>query len=344
MKLKIFQIVTALLLLIGGGVEPIIGQVLHKAPAPLFRDPITDGVADPSVVWNQESKSWWMFYTQRRANTEAADVAYCYGTQIGVAETTDHGQTWVYRGTLKLDFEPGHNTFWAPEVIFDDGEYHMFVSYIQGVRNHWGGDKHIEHYVSRNLWDWKHEGRAKLTSDAVIDAAVHRMPNGLWRMWYKDENANSHILMADSKNLKDWSAAKVVLDDGAQEGPFVFRFRGYFWMLTDEWKGLRIYRSKDLNEWEKQGVILAEASSRSEDTPSGAHACVTVVRNRAYIFYFTHPGRSSHSESPMDKNGVTPYELRRSSIQVAPLQFKDGTLTCDHESDFEFYLPDDVQE
>ena len=47
---------------------------------------------------------------------------------------------------------------------------------------------------------------------------------------------------------------------------------------------------------------------------------------------------------PMDVNGVVPYELRRSSIQVAPLTFKDGTLVCDHNSDFEFYLPDDQTE
>ena len=53
---------------------------------------------------------------------------------------------------------------------------------------------------------------------------------------------------------------------------------------------------------------------------------------------------SNHNETPMDVNGVVPYELRRSSIQVAPLTFKDGTLVCDHNSDFEFYLPDDQTE
>lgn len=133
-------------------------DVIHKAPAPLYRDPVTDGAADPVVVWNKEAKSWWMLYTQRRANLDAPDVAYCYGTKIGVAESTDHGQTWVYRGTLDLEFEDGHNTFWAPEVVYRDGEYHMFVAYIRGVRSHWGGDKQIVHYTSRNLWNWKCEG------------------------------------------------------------------------------------------------------------------------------------------------------------------------------------------
>ena len=53
-----------------------VDSILHAAPAPLFRDPITDGAADPVVIWNREEKSWWMLYSQRRANTEAPDVAY----------------------------------------------------------------------------------------------------------------------------------------------------------------------------------------------------------------------------------------------------------------------------
>jgi hypothetical protein len=30
----------------------------QKAPAPLFRDPITDGAADPTVVWNRCENAW----------------------------------------------------------------------------------------------------------------------------------------------------------------------------------------------------------------------------------------------------------------------------------------------
>ena len=28
--------------------------------APLFRDPITDGAADPVLIWNRTEKNWWM--------------------------------------------------------------------------------------------------------------------------------------------------------------------------------------------------------------------------------------------------------------------------------------------
>ena len=52
---------------------------VRKAAAPLYRDPITDGAADPVLIWNRQEKTWWMLYTQRRANQETADVAYCYG-------------------------------------------------------------------------------------------------------------------------------------------------------------------------------------------------------------------------------------------------------------------------
>jgi len=93
----------------------------HIAPAPLFRDPVTDGAADPVLIWNREEKKWWMLYSQRRANTESADVAFCYGTDIGIASGENNGQTWVYRGTLKLEFGAGRKTFWAPEIVYQDG-------------------------------------------------------------------------------------------------------------------------------------------------------------------------------------------------------------------------------
>ena len=57
-------------------------EVKQTAPAPLYRDPVYDGVADPVVVWNKEDRSWWMLYTQRRANVNAGNVAYCYGNDM----------------------------------------------------------------------------------------------------------------------------------------------------------------------------------------------------------------------------------------------------------------------
>lgn len=312
----------------------------RKAPAPLFRDPITDGAADPVLVWNREESSWWMLYTQRRANQETADVAYCHGNKIGIASSKDNGRTWVYRGVLDLEFERGHNTFWAPDIIYHEGVYHLFVAYLQGVRNHWGGQAYIVHYTSKNLWDWTYEGIPELSSDHVIDATLFRKPDGKWRMWYKDSKAGSITMMAESSDLKNWDVQTTpAIGGNAHEGAKVFEFKGYYWMLTDEWQGMRVYRSTDLNQWEKQGLILDKPGIRPDDTPTGAHGDVVVFGDKAYVFYFTHPGRKSHDEHTKRADDVLPYELRRSSIQVAPLSVKDGVIYCDRDSAFDFYLP-----
>jgi sucrose-6-phosphate hydrolase SacC (GH32 family) len=310
------------------------------APAPLYRDPMTDGAADPVIFWNNMEKSWWMLYTQRRANLDAPDVAYCYGTPIGIATSSDHGKTWVYKGTLKLDIGKGINTFWAPEVVFHNGVYHLFVTYIEGVYIHWGGKKRLAHFTSSNLWDWEFRKFLKLSSDNVIDGTLYKMPDNVWRIWYKDENNRSAILMAESKDLENWEVKKgSSLTETEQEGPKVFRFANYYWMLTDEWKGMRVYRSADGNQWLKQGLILENASSRPEDKPSGAHGDVVIVNNTAYVFYFTHPEREAHIDAPMDANGIIPFKYRRSSIQVARLDYQEGTLVCNREQ-FDFWLPD----
>lgn len=312
---------------------------IHIAPAPLFRDPITDGAADPVMVWDREEKKWWMLYSQRRANVEAPDVAFCYGTDIGIATGENNGHDWVYRGILNLEFEKGKNTFWAPDIVYHNGEYHMFVVYIQGVRMHWGGKARMAHYVSKNLWDWKFIGFLKLSSENVIDASLMQMPDKIWRMWYKDDAHNAAIMMAESKDLYKWTNNEnPVLNQTQQEGPINFKFGDYYWMITDEWHGMRVYRSKDANTWEKQGLILDSASSRNEDRPSGAHGDVVVLSDKAYIFYFTHPGRKTHGDATLRADGIYPFDERRSSIQVAPLEIKDGTLVSDRSKPFDFWL------
>lgn len=314
---------------------------MHSAPAPLFRDPIHDGAADPVVVWNREEKTWWILYTQRRANVDTPGVAYCYGTAVGAASSNNHGQYWLYRGSLNLEFERGHNTFWAPDVVYHDRTYHMFVSYIRGVHSHWGGSARIAHCTSRNLWDWKYEGFLKLSSDRVIDATLAQTPEGTWRIWYKDETRGSVTMTAESDDLTSWRLdPDPAIGGDAHEGPKVFRYGGCYWMLTDEWAGMRVYRSEDCRTWERHGRVLEGASSRPEDGPSGAHGDVIVVEDRAYVFYFTHPGRSLHLESEPDADGVVPYSQRRSSLQAAKLEIVDGTLVCDRDRPFDFWLPD----
>lgn len=312
----------------------------QQPSAPLFRDPIYDGAADPIVVWNKVEKNWWMLYSARRANQPLPDVAFCYGTNVAVASSDDNGKTWIYRGELNLDFEKGKNTFWAPDVIYHNGEYHMFVVYFKGTRIHWGGTPVIHHYVSKDMWDWKHIGPLNLSSNSVIDATLIQMNNGKFRMWYKDETRGAITMMSESDDLYKWkNSDKPAIGGQAHEGPNVFEYKGFYWMLTDEWHGMRVYKSKDLENWEKQGLILDKPSSRNDDSPSGAHGDVVVVGEKAYIFYFTHPGRSKHFEGTLDADGGYSYSNRRSSIQVGELVFDGETLICDRDKPFDFYLP-----
>ena len=129
---------------------------------------------------------------------------------------------------------------------------------------------------------------------------------------------------ADSPDLYNWadSGTKVVPDRG--EGPKVFEWMGRYWMITDAWDGLGVFSSDDLLNWTRQEEnILKEPGTGEDDGVMGGHADVVVSGDRAFVFYFTHPGRTP------ENRGTDNYETRRSSIQVAELEYRDGKITCD---------------
>ncbi len=302
-------------------------------PAPLFRDPVFDGAADPALIWNDEERAWWVFYTNRRAKAPDAQegVRWCHGTDIGIASSADGGLTWTYRGTAKgLEFEAGRNTFWAPCLVEHGRTYHMFVAYVRGVPADWSGDRHIIHYTSRDLVNWKYESVLSLSSDRVIDAFVSAKPSGGWRMWYKDEANGSHIYAADSEDLYRWAVTGPVVTDKAQEGPAAFWWRGSYWMLVDRWQGMGVLHSDDLGSWiEQPGTILGVPGKRPDDGDIGRHGEVVVQGPEAYLFYFTHPfGPKAHTEPGK----------HRSSLQVARLEWRDGRLVCDRDAPFPLEL------
>lgn len=294
-----------------------------KAPAPLYRDPIYDGAADPMVIRNEQNGKFYMFYTQRRANQTVCGTSFYYGTSIGVAES-ENGAYWYYLGALELEFEFGHNTFWAPEIVYnpDNGVYHMYVSYIRGIHFEWKGDATIEHYTSGDLLHWEHIGSISIPSSKIIDPCIYRLPDNSWRMWYKDERNKSYTGYADSKDLYKWEHKGFATTDCAQEGPNVFKLQGYYWMIVDVWDGLGVYRSDDLTLFVRQdGNILRESGKRNEDIGAGAHADVFVYKDKAFVFYFTYPNGDNVP--------------KRSSVQVAQLTVKDGVLICDRDADVE---------
>lgn len=308
----------------------------HLPKAPLFRDPVHDGAADPVVVWNRAAGSWWLLYTNRRADVDAEGVAYCHGSDIGIAESRDGGGRWLYRGILPgLEFEPGRNTFWAPEVLWHEGLYHMYATYVRGIPTDWAWGRDIVHYTSPDLWNWRFESVLALSSGRVIDACVHRMPDGRWRMWYKDEDHGSHTYAADSGDLYHWDVVGPVIVDCSHEGPNVFFWKGFYWMVTDPWHGLGVYRSTDAEHWHRRADILDRPGTRAEDGTQGRHADVLVQGDEAFLFYFTHPELPDGTDP-----GVWTRAHRRTSIQVARLEARDGELTCDRDAPFGFRLAD----
>ena len=175
---------------------------MKTANAPLFKDPIHNGAADPVVIYNEETGTHYMLYTARRADVEEEGVMWVHGTDIGIAESKDNGNSWEYIGICKgLEYGEGKNTYWAPEVIRFGELYHMYVSYVPGIPADWNHPRYILHYTSKNLIDWNFESKLNLSSEKIIDACVFRLPDGIFRMWYKDERNGSHTYFADSKDL-----------------------------------------------------------------------------------------------------------------------------------------------
>ncbi|MFC7714672.1 glycoside hydrolase family protein [Nonomuraea recticatena] len=119
----------------------------------------------------------------------------------------------------------------------------------------------------------------------MIDACVHQLEDGTWRLWYNDEPSGKQTFFADSPDLRSWSDRGQAVGDQPGEGPNVFRWRGSYWMVVDVWDGLAVYRSDDALTWARQpGTIL-------RDDPRAHHADVLVREGRALLYYF--PRRAS---------------------------------------------------
>ncbi|UTF59941.1 family 43 glycosylhydrolase [Gilvimarinus sp. DA14] len=302
------------------------------ADKPLYRDATYDGAADPLVIWNHQEERWFMFYTNRRASilqdssAEDNSVAWVHGTPIGIAESTDGGATWSYRADANINYGGDEVTYWAPEVIHHDGTYHMYLTIVPGIFNDWNHPRNIVHLTSQNLLDWEFQSELPLVHNKVIDASVYQLPNGHWRLWYNNEKDGKSIYYADSPDLYQWQdKGKIGADVVSRgEGPTVFEWQDRYFMIIDEWKGLAVYHSTNLVDWQRQPQrILATPGTGPEDGVKGQHAHVVVNNDRAYIFYFVHAGQAA------DNKNASAYEQARTLIQVAELQYVDGEIVVD---------------
>ena len=306
---------------------PLAAQKTSIAPKPLWDDPIYHGAADPVVIWNKKKKEWWMFYTNRRATIEdTTGVRWVHGTRIGVAASKD-GTNWKYFDTTNINYRPDDGyTFWAPDVIEHKGLYHMYLTYVPGIFDNWNHPRYIVHLTSNDLLNWKYESTLNLFTDKVIDASVFQLPDGTWRMWYNNERDGKSIYYADSKDLYNWEDKGLAIK-ARGEGPKVFRWKDINWMIVDVWRGMDIYQSDDLLQWKHHTRILEEPGKGKDDGVMGGHCDVYVSNGKAYVFYFTHPGRTKVNPAPPQS-----VEARRSVIQVVELKYENGMITCDRDA------------
>lgn len=305
------------------------------APKPLFRDPVYDGAADPVVIWNSKVSKWWMFYTNRRATeTSLPGVSWVHGTPIGIAESAD-GANWKYVGVAKfpdLPAEAGGKdaTLWAPDIVLGkDSLWHMYLSVVPGISTKWGLPGFIAHFTSKDLLSWSYVSKLGQLGTRVIDADILQMKDGKYRMYYKHQAGGSVIRMCESDDLYKWSDPVDALKING-EGPLSFYWKGYFWLIIDTWNGQTVHRSRDGNSWEKQpGYPLLQdgEGTGKDDIPNGLHANIVISNDRAYLYYFTHPGRVGANREKDD------FEQRRTSIQVVELELtKNGWIAADRNS------------
>ena len=100
----------------------------------IFRDPVEDGAADPTVIRNRQTGDWWMFYTNRRADLpmeDEKDVRWVHGTAIGTARSQD-GVHWRYGSTATLPESCTGATLWPPAIERFNGEWHMWLTVVPG--------------------------------------------------------------------------------------------------------------------------------------------------------------------------------------------------------------------
>jgi len=313
------------------------GAAAEVAPKPVYRDPVFDGAADVSIIYDRQAKVWKMFYTNRRATMHLPDhddVAWVHGTSLGIA-TSPNGVDWTYAGTANLPEACTSVTSWAPELYYEKGTYHMWVTVVNGIFHRWGApgaEGKIVHLTSPDLARWTCKDTVDVKSGRIIDPTVLKLKHG-YRMWYKDERFESRIVAADSKDLTSWQpVGNGPVSQTHGEGPKAFRFKGRYWIIADAWKGLMVLKSDDALHWTQQdGFILGQPGTAATDRNPGQHPDVVVDGDRAFIYYFVH--QKNEPEAATD-----PYWWQRTVIQVAELVYKDGQLVVDRETRPDFAL------
>lgn len=127
---------------------------------------------------------------------------------------------------------------------------------------------------------------------------------------------------------------KINIDNRRHESPIVFEWNNQCRMITNptdtQVTGLDVVSSDDALHWEYNNTILDKLCILPDDTNQGQHPDVKVIDGRAYIFYFTHPGRVYDADGEEMEDGNF-YRYRRSSIQIAELELEGSKVVCNRD-------------
>lgn len=307
-----------------------------KAPAPLYYDPVYNGSRDPEIIYNPVVKEYWIYYTSSRP---VLDNGNFVGTPIGIAGSKDL-INWRLIGYCSFNGLGGKpdakHTYWAPGIFIEGDTANMFITYKEDTIGPWGGDSRLDHYkapVSNMQKGWKYF-KTVTKEPQAIDATVSKSGN-IYNLWYRNCISDPcGIYYATSTNLVDWQFKGKAEGDinnleiakiSYQEGPYVFYWKNFYWMITDPGDGLAVYRSSEAKIWKYCGKILTsqeKANARPFDYSNGKHASVKVINDRAFIFYHVEPF-AKEIQQPFPGNKFTCY------LQMAELLLDGNKLKCD---------------
>ncbi|MCG8698385.1 MAG: hypothetical protein MI922_10060, partial [Bacteroidales bacterium] len=312
----------------------------QTCPVPLYSDPVYKGAADPEVVWNEHEQEWWIFYTARRSVCEKCPLP---ALAIGVAASKDWLE-WRHVGYIKVDdiggTSDGPDILWAPGIIRDGDTYHMFLTFKKGDGDgkRWGMPEslllHLKAPKEDLLNGWQSKGIVNVPFSSIDATLVKK--DSTWNLFHRDiikgqKSVNTFRATTNDLNKQhnEWNylgAANGDINDKSvngynyQEAQFAFYWKGFFWMMTDPSNpDIPVYKSKDLEYWTLNNVILNKDGKAEHQKGQVRHPGVVVLGDRAFIFYFNQPYKE-------DKNHP---EKEHCFVNISELKYENGKITCD---------------
>ena len=126
----------------------------------------------------------------------------------------------------------------------------------------------------------------------------------------------------------------MAINDQSGEGPKVFRWKDRYWMISDVWQGLAVYKSDDCLKWTRQKEnLLKEPGQIPTDRSKGQHADVVVSGDRAFLILFYSPRRKGRPARRSLFQSAHRDPGRRTSVN-------DGQITCDRDKPTRIFLSD----